>query len=154
MNTTLTKREPRAVRPWFYRGPMRSLREEMQDMITHFFGDGETWPVAEMTPMMDMSETDDAVEVRMDVPGIEAKDVDIQIRGNLLSVTGQRHEEQTEKGKTWHRVERRCGAFARTLTLPCDVKEDAVKAAYHDGVLTITLPKAEEVKARKIEVKT
>lgn len=153
MKTAMTKREPRAIRPWFDRGPMGSLREEMQDLITHFFGDGERWPMAEVAPTMDVSETDEAVEVRMDVPGVEAKDVEIQIRGNVLSVTGERKDEKTEKGKTWHRVERRFGAFARTVTLPCEVKEDAVQAAYHDGVLTITLPKAEQAKARKIEVK-
>lgn len=154
MNTTLTKREPRAIRPWFQRGPMATLREEMQDMISHFLGDEGSWPLAEMSPTVDMSETDQAVEVRMDVPGVEAKDVDIQIRGNTLAVTGERKEERTEKGKTRHRVERRFGSFARTVTLPCEVQEDAVQAAYHDGVLTITLPKAEEAKARKIKVST
>lgn len=154
MKTSVVKREPRTIRPWFYRGPMGTPGEDVQHLITQFFGDGETWPVAEMAPTMDVSETDNAVEVRMDVPGVDPKDVDIQIRGNVLSVTGQRKEETTEKGKTWHRVERRFGSFARTMTLPAEVKEDAVQAAYRDGVLTVTLPKAEQVKARKIEVKT
>ena len=71
----------------------------------------------------------------------------------MLTVSGERKEEREEKGKTYHRVERRVGSFSRSVTLPCPVREDAVDAQYKNGILTIKLPKTEEAKARKITVK-
>jgi HSP20 family protein len=100
-----------------------------------------------------MTESDVALEIRMDVPGIKAKDIDIQLNGNIITISGQREEEKEEKGKTYHRIERRSGSFSRTLTLPCSVSQDEVVADYRDGVLTVTLPKSEESKAHKVKVK-
>jgi HSP20 family protein len=118
------------------------------------FGNGEEgWLTGAVTPALDMSETDTAIDVRMDLPGITAKDIDIQVNGNLLTVSGERKEEKEEKGKTFHRVERSYGSFSRTVTLPGAVNESEVAAEYKDGVLTITLPKTEESKAHKIKVK-
>ena len=151
---TLAPRGPTRLPTLWGRDPFTTLREEMNDLRTRLFGDGdEGWFTGTMVPALDMSETDNAVEVRMDVPGITAKDIDIQINGNLLNVTGERHEEKEEKGKTFHRVERSYGNFSRSVTLPCTVAESEVAAEYHDGVLTIKLPKAEESKAHKIKVK-
>jgi HSP20 family protein len=90
----------------------------------------------------------------MDIPGMETKDIDIQVNGNLLTISGERKEEREEKGTTFHRVERRVGSFSRTVTLPCPVKEDAVDAQYKNGTLTVKLPKTEETKSKKITVKT
>jgi HSP20 family protein len=106
-----------------------------------------------MVPALDMSETDSSIEIRMDLPGITAKDIDIQISGNVLTVSGQREEQKEEKGRTFHRVERRYGNFSRSVTLPCTVVESEVAAEYHDGVLTIKLPKTDESKAHKVKVK-
>ena len=154
MATAIAKSEPRKLRPWFRRGPLESIREEMQDLISRTFGEeGDLWSVDRTTPSLDLSETDNAIEVRMDIPGMEAKDIDIQVNANVLTVSGERKEEREEKGKTYHRVERRVGAFSRSVTLPCPVKEDAVDAQYKNGILTIKLPKTEEAKARKITVK-
>jgi HSP20 family protein len=89
----------------------------------------------------------------MDLPGIAAKDIDVQVSGNVLTVSGHREEEKEEKGRTFHRLERRYGDFSRSVILPCAVVEDEVAAEYHDGVLTIKLPKTEESKAHKIKVK-
>jgi HSP20 family protein len=89
----------------------------------------------------------------MDLPGMTAKDIDIQISGSVLTVSGQREEEREEKGKTFHRVERRYGSFSRSVTLPSAVEESEVAAECRDGVLTIKLPKTEESKAHKIKVK-
>jgi HSP20 family protein len=99
-----------------------------------------------------MAETDTAIEARMDVPGVTAKDIDIQISGNALTVRGERKEEKEEKGKTFHRIERRYGSFSRSVTLPCAVAESEVAAEYRDGVLTVKLPKTEESKAHKVKV--
>ncbi|MGI9327637.1 MAG: Hsp20/alpha crystallin family protein, partial [Pseudomonadales bacterium] len=81
-------------------------------------------------------------------------EIEIQLNGNVLTVSGERKEEQEEKGKTYHCVERRIGTFSRSMTLPCPVEEDEVAAAFKDGVLTITLPKTDEAKTRKIKIKT
>jgi HSP20 family protein len=103
--------------------------------------------------VLDVAETEKSLEIHMDLPGVTAKDIDIQVNGNLLTISGERKEEKEEKGKTFHRVERSYGSFSRTVTLPCDVNENEVAAEYKDGVLTIKLPKTEESKAHKIKVK-
>ena len=154
MPTAVAKSEPRRVRPWFRRGPLESIREEMQDLISRTFGEeADLWSAERITPSLDLSESENTLEVRMDIPGMEANDIDIQVNANVLTVSGERKEEREEKGKTYHRVERRVGAFSRSVTLPCPVKEDAVDAQYKNGILTIKLPKTEEAKSRKIAVK-
>jgi HSP20 family protein len=126
----------------------------MNQLRAQLVGDGEEgWLSGAAAPALDMSETETAVDVRMDLPGITAKDIDIQVNGNLLTVSGERKEEKEEKGKMFHRVERSYGGFSRTVRLPCAVNESEVAAEYKDGVLTIKLPKTEELKAHKIKVK-
>jgi len=137
----------------FARDPIAALRDEMNALRTQFMGEGEGW-LAQMSPALNVSETDNAIEVRMDVPGIDAKDIDIQVVGNLLTIAGERKEEKEEKGKTFHRVECQYGNFSRAVTLPCGVTEDKVVAEYKDGILKVTLPKSEEAKAHKIKVKS
>ena len=155
MATAIAKSEPRRRRILFRRGPLESIREEMQDLISQTFGEeGDLWSVDRITPSLDLAEADNALEVRMDIPGMEAKDIDIQVNANVLTVSGERKEEREEKGKIYHRVERRVGSFSRSVTLPCPVKEDVVDAQYKNGILTIKLPKTEEAKARKITVKS
>jgi HSP20 family protein len=155
MSTAVAKKEPRSVRPWFRRGPLESIREEMEDLFSRALGEEPgLWPAERIVPSLDLAECDAAVEVRVDIPGMEAKDIEIQVNGNLLTISGERKEEREEKGKTYHRVERRVGSFSRTVTLPCPVKEDAVDAQYKNGILTVKLPKTEAAKSRKITVKS
>lgn len=154
MSTAVAKSDAPSARPWFRRGRLESIREEMQDLISRTFGEGDLFAVERITPSLDLAETDGALEVRMDIPGMEAKDLDIQVNNNLLTVSGEQKEEREEKGKTYHRLERRLGAFSRSVTLPCSVKEDAVDAQYKNGILVIRLPKTEAAKAKKITVKS
>jgi HSP20 family protein len=136
------------------RDPFAALREEMNQLRSRMWGDEEEgWFAGALAPSVDLSETETAVEVRMDLPGVKPKDIDIQISGNVLTVSGQREEEKEEKGRTFHRVERSSGSFSRSLTLPTTVNESEIAAEYRDGVLTITLPKSEEAKPHKIKVK-
>jgi HSP20 family protein len=152
MGTLATRRLSRL--PSLWRDPFTSLQEEMNELRTRLLGDGgEDWFAGAMVPALDMSESDSSIDVRMDLPGITAKDIDIQISGNVLTVSGKREEEKEEKGKTFHRVERRYGDFSRSVTLPSAVEESEIAAEYRDGVLTIKLPKTEESKAHKIKVK-
>jgi HSP20 family protein len=100
---------------------------------------------------MDVKETDDAITVRCDMPGMNKDDIEITLKGNVLTIRGKREvEEETkdEKGNTIRR-ERRSGSFSRSFTLPGEVKTDEVKTSYEDGVLTIMIPKDKEPEKEK-----
>ncbi|MCC9608326.1 Hsp20/alpha crystallin family protein [Blastopirellula sp. JC732] len=114
----------------------------------------DVWGGQVMSPALDLKESDTDVTVSMDLPGVDAKEVDIQINGNQLVISGERKEEKEEKGQTFHRIERRSGRFSRTTTLPCAVEEDKIDARMKDGILTVMLPKSPEAQSRHIEVKT
>lgn len=151
MSTTVAKPRSQSISP---RSPFSTLRQEMEDMLSRFWEGNQTeLMTGTFSPSVDLSETDNAYELRMDIPGMEAKDIDVQVHGNVVTLSGTRKEEKTEKGKTFHRVERRTGSFSRTMTLPCAIKEDEVAAEYISGVLTVALPKCEQERARKITVK-
>jgi HSP20 family protein len=154
MTTAIATRKPRRSRSLWGREPFAALREELNEFRTRLMGDEEEWFEGAISPSLDLSETDTAVEVRMDLPGIKSNDIDIQLNDNFLTISGKRAEEKEEKGKTYHRLERRSGSFSRSVTLPCAVVEDKVTAEFHDGVLTVSLPKSEEAKAHKITVKS
>jgi HSP20 family protein len=153
MATAIVPRRSNGLTPLFGRDPWNSLRDEMNELRTRFFGDDAGWLASSTMPSIDLSETDSAVEVRMDLPGMKAKDIDIQLNGNLLTVTAKREEEEEVKGRTYHRIERQTGCCSRSISLPCQVNESEVAADYHDGVLSIALPKTDESKAHKIKVK-
>lgn len=157
MTTALSTRSSRAMQPLFSRDPFAGFQEEIENLMSRFRGD---WPAAVLAPSavfapsIDLEETDDALLVRMDVPGLKAEEIDIEVSGNTLRVSGEHKEEKEEKGKTYHRLERRRGAFARALTLPAAVKQDQINAVCDNGVLTITLPKTEAAQTRKIAVRS
>lgn len=153
MAGTLQQSSRGSLSPWSGFGPLGRLREEMEDLFERFTGNGDDWPSQMLAPPMDLSETDGSLQVRLDLPGVDPKEIDIQVSGNQLTIAGERKEEKEEKGETFHRIERRTGRFSRSVTLPCAVDEEKIDANYHDGVLTISVPKNEECKARRIEVK-
>lgn len=107
-----------------------------------------------MNAAMDVAETDQAFEVKMDLPGVCADQVDIQIDNNTLTVRGQRIKETEEKNqeKQYHRVERYSGSFSRSVVLPNSINEEETAAEFKDGVLRIVIPKAENAKPRKIAI--
>lgn len=134
--------------------PWTAMRQEMNDLITSFWGGNGAGPLStSFSPELDIAEKDNCFELRMDIPGMEAKDLDIQVQGNTVTVSGHRKEEKEEKGKTFHRIERRSGSFSRTVSLPCAVTEKEVAAEYTNGVLNVVLPKCEKAKPNKIAVK-
>ena len=150
----LSKTPDGGLRHWFGSEPFGMFRKEMDDLFSRFGFEPENWPSLEHVPALDLSETEGAVEVTMDVPGLKPDQIDIQVRGNLLTITGNKEEEKEEKGKEFHRVERRRGSFTRSVTLPCDVVGSKASAEYKDGVLTLTLPKTEPVRSEKITIKS
>ena len=151
--STLTKQR-RADTPAAARNPFSLLRQEMDELISRFWDvEKDNWFTVPFSPSVDLSESTNAFELRMDIPGMDAKDIDVQVHGSTVTLSGQRKEEKEEKGKTFHRLERRSGSFSRTLTLPCEVNEGEVAAEYNQGVLTVKLPKCEEAKSKKVAVK-
>lgn len=130
-----------------------SLREAMDrlfnDAFTHPF-----WPVSGFQSLaVDMYQTEDDVVVRAALPGLKADDVQLSITGDMLTIKGEFKEKSEAKEKAYHLREQRYGAFERTLSLPTQVLADKAKAEFEDGILTITLPKAEEAKPKVINIK-
>lgn len=154
MATLVPRRQPGTLEPRAVRDPFRAMREEMDDLVHRFFGDWSTDTGAlAFSPDIDLSETPTSLIVHMDLPGVKPENIDIEVVGNTLRIHGERMEEKREKEHAYIRTERRTGTFTRTLTLPCAVQEDKIEALDRDGILTITLPKTEAAKARKIKVK-
>jgi HSP20 family protein len=103
-------------------------------------------------PAMDVYEDDDKVTVELELAGMKKEDFDISLHDDVLTISGERKSESEKRDGESFRSERSFGSFSRSVTLPAAVKSDEVKATYKDGVLTVTLPKAEEAKPRKIQV--
>ena len=142
--------------------PFSSLQREMNRMFEDFvrsfdLAPWSSWETGEFHPRTDVRETDDAVLVTAEIPGLEEKDFEINLTEGVLTLKGEkRHEyEEKEKGAV-HRIERGYGSFQRTIPLPCEVEAEKATAEYHNGVLDITLPKAPSAKraVHRIEVKT
>ncbi len=143
--TQLTRRTPNRT--------LRNLQREVDSIFDQFFnrsGDDSTSTV--WAPRTDLSETDDAFRIRLDVPGMTKEDITINLQNNTLTVSGERTTERKEEDEEYVRVERAFGNFHRTFTLPDAVDPESVEAAYEDGVLTINVPKTEESTRRQIEI--
>ncbi len=106
----------------------------------------------EWAPVVDMSETKDEMIVRAEVPGMAKEDITVTLQDNVLTMRGEKKEEKRELDATFHRIERSYGSFVRSFALPTLVQVEKVVAAYKDGVLTVSLPKAEEVKPKEISI--
>jgi len=133
---------------------MMTLREAMDRL----FDDAFTRPInlrdgGWSAPAVDMYQTDDEVVVKVALPGFKADEVQINVTGDVLSLRGDLKREQEEKDKAWHIREHRWSSFERSVALPTQVKADGANADFENGILTITLPKAEEVKPKTISVK-
>lgn len=133
-----------------------SLREAMDRLFEESFirpRPGRLAPLGAGALAVDMYETDEDVIVETSVPGIKAEDIDITITGDTLTIKGETKAEEKVEKANYIRQERRYGAFSRSLSLPTSIVAEKAKADFEDGVLTLTLPKAEEVKPKSIQVK-
>src|SRR6266545_3387355 len=131
---------------------------QMSPMLAHALGlhgqqqgSGRATTTA-WAPALDISERKDAYLVTVELPGVELDDVQITMEGSLLTIQGERHVANDSSEQQFHRVERRYGAFRRSITLPAHVVADAVQATVEDGVLQILVPKMEEAKPKRIQV--
>jgi HSP20 family protein len=133
---------------------MMTLREAMDrlfdDAFTRPFSMRDGWSA----PAIDMYQTDDEIVVKASLPGIKADEVQINITGDVLTLKGEVKHQEESKDKAWHIREQRWGSFQRSVALPTNVVADKAKAEFENGILTITLPKAEEVKPKTITINT
>ena len=141
--------------PWKPFGELSSFRGEMDRLWNRFLGGtpfGRTF-TEEWLPSVDVTETKDNLLIKAELPGLEAKDVNVSVSGDILTIKGEKKKEEEEKDEHYYHCERYCGSFQRSFRLPVDVQADKVEATFDKGVLKVTLPKAEEAKKKKIEVK-
>jgi HSP20 family protein len=135
---------------------MMSLREAMDRLFEESFVHprGVLAPVeGAATLALDVFESDDDVTVRASIPGVNPDDIDISVTGDVLTIKGETSEEREEKQGNYHLRERRYGAFLRSVNLPAPVNTDRAEAEFKNGVLTLTLPKVEEVKPKSIKIR-
>jgi HSP20 family protein len=142
--------------------PMMAIQNEMNRLFDNFFSDPfELSPIAirrlpaEFTPRVNVSETEAAMQVTAELPGMEEKDIQISLEQDCLVLSGEKKSENEEQGKNFHRYERSYGSFQRVIPLVSEIQEDKVDATFKNGILTITLPKAASAvkAAKKIAVK-
>ncbi len=142
--------------PWRpFREELTSMRKEMEKLLDRFLSEtplakhfSEGW-----LPTVDLTETKEAIVVKAELPGMEAKDIDATISGDVLTIEGEKKKEEEKQGDKYHYTERFSGSFERSFRLPAEVSADKVEAAFEKGVLTITLPKSEEAKTKEIKLK-
>jgi HSP20 family protein len=105
-------------------------------------------------PEADVVETENEIRVTLDMPGMKADDIDIDLEHNVLTIRGEKMEQRSESDEqhTWHLSERRYGQFSRSFILPRDVEQEQIEARFEDGVLAVTIPKSEKTKRRRIEI--
>ena len=132
-----------------------TLQDRMNRLFRESFNDtgrDESLTTSSFAPAVDVYEDEHRVTLKIEVPGIEEKDIDVRVENNVLSVSGERKIEREEKEENYRRVERQYGSFTRTFTLPQTVDTDHVSANYDKGLLKITLPKKAEAKPKQIKV--
>jgi len=129
----------------------RQMNRLFEALTPTTFGDGEKFGIAHV-PAAEMTETPDAILLKLEVPGLEAKDIDIEVTADSISISGERKSETKTEEEGVTRTEFRYGQFRRTIPLPVRIENTNVKAEYKDGILNLTLPKAEEEKHKVIKV--
>ncbi len=129
---------------WPSFGRLTTLQDELERLFES--------PLQAWAPALDVHEDNDGYTIRVELPGMKREDIEVSLQDGALVISGERKTETVKDDTEVHRQERSYGKFSRTLTLPTTVSGDKVKAAYKDGILTVTLPKAEEAKPKQIAV--
>jgi len=115
--------------------------------------DNGSFGLSHWTPAVDIAEQENEYLVKVELPGVNKDDVKITVDNNILTIRGEKKQDQEAKDDNYYRVERNYGSFLRTFRLPSSVHADKIDAVYKDGILTVTVPKSEEAKPKQIEVK-
>ncbi len=148
-----------SIIPWVRSSsnPLSQFRSELQEMFDRF-SDDLSFPNGDALkawqPRVDVEETDKEITVKADLPGVDPKDIEVQVVNGVLTLKGEKKEEKEEKKKNYHRVERFVGSFYRAIPLPAGADADKVVATTTKGVITVTVPKKAEMQPKKIAVKS
>src|SRR5579863_3611685 len=129
-----------------------ALQNRMNRLFEEQYGGREELTTGAFVPPVDIYEDEHGIQLKLEAPGIDEKDLDIKVENNVLTVSGERKLEKEEKEENFHRVERRYGSFTRSFTLPNTVSTDDIQADYEHGVLKIRLAKRAEAKPKQIKV--
>jgi HSP20 family protein len=139
--------------------PFREM-SALQERMNRLFSDvraqapvqGEEIVQGTWVPAVDIFETNEAIVIKAELPGITAKDISVEVKDNTLTLKGEKKFEKEVKEENYHRVERSYGSFQRAFTLPGTIQQEKVKAKFRDGILEINLPKVEEAKPKQVKV--
>jgi HSP20 family protein len=141
---------------WHRAPEVRTIQSEMSRLVNEFFRGGmrdkRAWKQSFWTPAIDMCEGDQAFTLTAELPGFSKDDGQVELKNNRLTLKGERKRESDVQEKQYRRVERVYGAFERSIKLPAVVDADKAEATFKDGVLKLTLPKAEEAKPKPIRI--
>lgn len=136
-----------------YRNPGTDLfGKRFSDIMDEFFNDAVSTRSEFFAPNIDISETEKQYLIDVEIPGMDKKDIDLNVERNTLTISGERRFEKKEEGKTFHRVETSYGSFSRSFTLPENVDFETISATYHNGILSITVDKSEQMMKKQIEI--
>ena len=131
------------------------LQDQLNRMFDGFaFADESNGAADTFVPALDLADTPEALVVKLEVPGVDAKDINVSVQENVLTISGEKKSEKKEEHKNWYRRETSYGRFSRALTLPAVVDANRVEATTAAGVLTVRLPKSETAKPRQITAKS
>ena len=133
--------------------PFFALQQEIDRLFEGFSRGFAGFPSHDVMPSMDLSETDKEIEITAELPGLEEKDIQLNVADNVLTIRGEKKNEREETKKDYHLVERSYGSFTRTVQLPDGVNADSIKAVMSKGVLKVTVPKPAPAQTKKIDIK-
>ena len=137
-----------------YTQPNRDIfGKRFSDIMDEFFNDAVATRQHAFAPSIDISETDKQYVIDVEVPGMDKKDIELNVDNNTLTISGERKFENEEEGKHFHRVESSYGNFSRSFTLPDNVDSDSIQATYNIGILHITIDKSEQKMKKQIKIK-
>ncbi len=144
----------RDVTPWHTDKDFEVMHREIDRMFNCFHSDAHDEEASKtLMPAVDIVERENDFNIKLELPGVEKKDVKITVQNNILTIKGEKKQENEKEGEDYHRVERSYGIFQRSFTLPSSVNSENIDASYDNGVLTLSVPKLEEPKPKETEVK-
>ncbi|MEJ2639887.1 MAG: Hsp20/alpha crystallin family protein [Desulfosarcinaceae bacterium] len=144
----LIRRDPKRD-PWAVSRPLNAM---FDDFFAPFFNDRWDADLTQWQPVVDVMEEDGQYRVKAELPGMKKENIKVDVKGNMLTLRGERSEEKTDEKERYFRRERRFGSFTRSFALPENVDSETIKADYKDGVLNIVIPKPEGKMKKKITV--
>ncbi|WP_246275550.1 Hsp20/alpha crystallin family protein [Brasilonema bromeliae] len=137
---------------WNPRQEFNALSDQLNRLFDETLAPARNWEGFTKFPAAELTEADDAIHLKLEVPGLEAKDIDIQVTENAVAISGERKSETKTEGKGYTRSEFQYGKFQRVIPLPTHIQNTKVTAEYTNGILNLTLPKKEEAKNKVVKV--